>query len=211
MVEAGAKGVAKMHRRGVLMAAVALVALVGLAAAAEAGSVSGTVTDSAGGQGINKALVVLVSGTTPVAAGRSASNGHYELAGVANAAYTIVVSANNYAPKADNVTVNGDLTLNVPLRKLTGPDYKSLGRIVGFVKSTANKPVANALLLLVRGNAVVGASQPENATGVYELQWYTPGTYTVIGVAPGHKTATYPGQVIAAGESLMLEVALEPK
>jgi len=111
----------------------------------------------------------------------------------------------------DTITVAGDLVLNVPLTKHSSSTFKNLGRIVGFVKATGNKPVAKALLLLKKGNAVVGAAQPQNATGVFELEWYPAGTYTVVATAPGHNTATYSGQKITAGESLMIEVTLQPK
>ncbi len=187
------------------------VALLGLTLCAEAGSVSGKVTDGPGGPGISKALVVLLSGNSVAAVGKTVSGGRYELDGVANGKYTIVVSARKYASKADTVTVAGDLVLNVPLTKHTSSTFKNLGRIVGFVKATGNKPVAKALLLLKKGNAFVGAAQPQNATGVFELEWYPPGTYTVVATAPNHNTATYANQKITAGESLLLEVTLQPK
>ena len=187
------------------------VALLGLTLCAEAGSVSGKVTDGPGGPGISKALVVLLSGNSVAAVGKTVSGGRYELAGVAAGKYTIVVSASKYASKVDTITVGGDLVLNVPLTKHSSSTFKNLGRIVGFVKATGNKPVAKALLLLKKGNAFVGAAQPQNATGVFELEWYSPGTYTVVATAPGHNTATYANQKITSGESLWLDVTLQPK
>jgi len=200
-----------MRTKMMLTAAIAALALLSLAASTQAATVSGKVTDGAGGPGINKALLVLLASGTPVATGKTGSGGQYTLAGVGNGAYTIVVSASGYASKVESITVNGDLTHNVPLVKLAGSDFRNLGRIVGFVKAQDNKPVVNALLLLKKGNAWVGAAQPENATGVYELKWYAPGTYTVVVVAPGHNTATYGNQQIPAGESLWLDVVLQPK
>ena len=200
-----------MRKTMTLTVVMITVALLSLTLWAEAGSVSGNVTDGPGGPGISKALVALVSGNSVAAVGKTASGGRYELDGVANGKYTIVVSARKYASKVDTITVAGDLVLNVPLTRLSKSDFKNLGRVVGFVKATGNKPVAKALLLLKKGNAVVGAAQPQNATGVFELEWYPPGTYTVVATAPGHNTATYSGQEITAGESLMIEVTLQPK
>lgn len=187
------------------------IALLGLTLCAEAGSVSGSVTDGPGGPGISKALVVLLSGNSVAAVGKTVSGGRYELDGVANGKYTIVVSASKYASKVDGINVSGDLVLNAPLTKLDNSDFKNLGRIVGFVKASGSKPVTKALLLLKKGNAFVGATQPQNATGVFELEWYAPGTYTVVATAPGHSTATYGNQKIPAGESLWLDVVLQPK
>ncbi|MFW6156488.1 MAG: carboxypeptidase-like regulatory domain-containing protein, partial [Armatimonadota bacterium] len=97
------------------------------------------------------------------------------------------------------------------LTKQQSSDYKRLGRIVGFVRNPQGQPVGKATLVLVRGAAPVGATQPENPTGVYELEWYPPGTYSVLGTAPGHKTSKYSGRNISAGESLWLDVTLQPK
>ncbi len=200
-----------MRTYKVLTVVMMVMALLSLALGAEAGSMSGTVTAGAGGPGISKALVVLVSGNSVAAMAKTVSGGRYELPAVANGSYKLVVSANGYSSKADGITVNGDLALNVALTKLSGTDFKNLGRVVGFVKAAGNKPVPKALLLLKKGTVPIGAAQPQNATGVYELQWYAPGTYTVVVVAPGFATATYANQKISAGESLWLDVELQPK
>ena len=197
--------------RSKMILTIAIAALAVMCVGAQAATVSGTVTDGPGGPGINKALVVLLAGNNVTASGRTSGSGQYSLKGVGNGRYTIVVSAGAYASKTDTISVNGNSTVNVPLVKLTKSDYRNVGRIVGFVKATGNKPVPNALLLLKKGNAYVGATQPENVTGVYELEWYPSGTYTVIATAPGHNTASHGGQKISAGESLMLNIELQPK
>jgi len=198
-----------MRNKLMLIIAVAALAMVSLSA--QAATVSGTVTDGPGGPGINKALVVLVSGNAVTASGRTSGSGQLALTGVANGRYALVVSARAYASKVDTINVNGDTTVNVGLTKLARGDFRNLGRIVGFVKAAGNKPVPNAVLLLKKGNAFVGATQPENVTGVYELEWYPPGTYSVIATAPGHNSATFNDQKISAGESLMLNIELQPK
>lgn len=200
-----------MRTKMMLTAAMAALALLSLAASTQAATVSGAVTDGAGGPGINKALVVLVSGNSVAASGQTSSGGQYSLKNVANGRYTMIVSASGYASKVDDITVNGDASATVALVKLAKSDFRNLGRIVGFAKTAGNKPVPNAVLLLKKGNTYVGAAQPENATGVYELEWYPPGSYTVLAVAPGYNTASYGNQQITAGESLWLDVVLQPK
>ena len=127
--------------------------------------------------------------------------------------YALVASASRYNSVTRAVTVpdGGEAEVWLELTKLTDNDYKTRGRVVGFVKDANGDPVANVTLTLMKVNKPVGAARPVNATGVYELEWYPPGTYTVIAVAPGFKTGTYAGQRLAAGTSTRLDVVLQPK
>ncbi|MCD6360009.1 MAG: carboxypeptidase regulatory-like domain-containing protein [Armatimonadetes bacterium] len=200
-----------MRTKTILIVTVTAVSLLVLSVSAQSATVSGVVTNGPGGPGVNKALVVLVAGSNIAGAAKTGANGKYRIAGVGNGRYSLIVSASGYQSKVTTVAVSGATTANVDLVKRASSDYRNLGRIVGFVKATGNKPVPNALLLLKKGNAFVGATRPENATGVYELEWYAPGNYTVVVVAPGYNTATYSGQKITAGESLWLDVVLQPQ
>lgn len=51
------------------------------------------------------------------------------------------------------------------------------GRIVGFVKNEADEPISGAVLIL-RGEGFVEDARSAKS-GVYELEWYPPGTYRV--------------------------------
>jgi len=125
--------------------------------------------------------------------------------------YALTVSAPFYASVTRAVTVRDDAEteITVAMSKLTDEDFQTRGRVVGFVKDANGTPVVNATLVLMKGNKPVGATRPENAGGVYELEWYAPGTYNVIVTAPGFNTAVYTGQTITAGGRTWLDVVLQ--
>jgi hypothetical protein len=79
------------------------------------------------------------------------------------------------------------------------------------VRNAAGEPLTNATLVLLKGPNPVGVARAQAPTGVYELDWYPPASYTVVVTAPGHNPATYQGKQIAAGESLWLDVTLQPQ
>jgi len=162
----------------------------------------------------NPVSVVLMSGSQVKAVGVvPVGSGGCLLQNLAPGKYVLVVSASAYTSVTRAVTVNdgAETELTVTLAKLTKDDYKARGRVVGFVKDANDNPVAKSTLVLMKGDSPVGATRPENATGVYELEWYAPGTYKVIAVAAGFKTGTYDGQQITAGGSTWLDVVLQPK
>lgn len=130
---------------------------------------------------------------------------------IAPGKYTLVVSAKTYRSVARAVVVQdgAQADVTIELTKLTKEDYKARGRVVGFVKGADDNPIGNATLVLMKGKGPVGAARPANATGIYELEWYPPGTYAVIVAAPGFKAATYTGQQITAGASTWLDVVLQ--
>lgn len=128
-------------------------------------------------------------------------------------ACTVVASASGHASATQAVTVpdGGAAEVWLELTKLGADDYESLGRIVGFVKDTAGKPVTGAVLVLLRGDDAVGTARAQGPTGVYELEWYAPGTYVVVAQGTGHKRATLAGQTISAGASTRLDIELQPQ
>ncbi len=188
-------------------AALLLTALTG----AWAAQVTVTVTDKDSGAQLHKAVVAVVVGNSVVAAGRTASDGTWS-ARVADATKaTVVVAKSLYVSVTRQVALSGQVTVNVALQRFASDDFSRVGRIVGFVRSSAGQPLPNATLVLLRGSTPIGVTQPQNATGIYELKWYPPGTYSVLATAPGHAAKTYSGQRITAGESLWLDVILTKK
>ena len=160
------------------------------------------------------AAVAVVSGDDLVASGSVAKGARGCLIkGVAPGAYNIVASASGYASASKSVTVpdGGEAEAWFELKKLAGDDYKALGRVVGFVKSAAGKPMAGATLLLLSGDTVVGTAKSMGDKGVYELEWYKPGTYTVVCMADGCKRAVFTGQKVTAGKSTRLDIELQPE
>jgi len=180
------------------------------AAAGAAASLTVTVVDAESGTPLSKAVVAVVSGDSVLAMGRTNSQGVW----TGSAAGTVRVTASKrlYASATSApIGLDADRQVRLELKKQQAADFKRYGRIVGVVRNTAGQPVGNATLVLLKGTTAVGCAQPENATGVYQLEWYPPGTYSVLATAPGHNTSKYSGQNISAGESLWLDVKLQPK
>jgi len=196
-------------RKGVTVAGVILLT----AAVGAAASLTVTVVESGTGTPLAKATVAVVSGDTVVATGRTNEQGVWNCTVPAGTA-AAVASKKLYRSTggaAISFDADGNRQIRLELVKHDSADFKRLGRIVGFVRNAGGQPIGNATLVLQKGPGPVGAAQPENATGVYELEWYPPGTYSVIATAPGHKTMKYTGQTITAGESLWLDVTLPPR
>ncbi|MFO8078972.1 MAG: carboxypeptidase-like regulatory domain-containing protein [Armatimonadota bacterium] len=183
-----------------------------MASVGAAASLTVTVVDGASGTPVDRAVVAVVSGDSVLAAGRTNAQGVWS-ATVRGGSARITASRRLYtsATSAPVKLNEGATQVRLKLTKQQSSDYRRFGRVVGFVRNPQGQPVGNATLVLIKGNGPVGATQPENATGVYELEWYPPGTYAVLGTAPGHKTSKYSGQSISAGESLWLDVTLQPK
>ncbi len=184
-------------------------ALLVLTGGAQAAALSVTVSDKASGAAIAKATVALVVGGNVVGVGRTDGNGVWS-GPTPTAEGWVVVDKKLYAPAARPVG-GGQSSLSLALDALQPEQFKRLGRIVGFVKSSAGPPLGNATLLMLRDGRPVGVTQTQNASGIYELEWYPPGTYTVLGTAPGFAPRAYPGQKVTAGQALWLEVTLPPR
>jgi len=135
------------------------------------------------------------------------------LTGVAPGKYVLVVSAPGYRSSSSTVTVpdGGEAEAWVRLEKFRKQDYRALGRVVGFVKNAAGAPVGDCLLVLLKNKALVGTATPQKKTGVYELEWYPPGVYTVLVIAKGYKTVDYHGVELRAGKSTRLDPVLAPE
>jgi outer membrane receptor for ferrienterochelin and colicins len=101
----------------------AVLAFVGLAqtASAQAGAITGKVTDAATGSAVGGANVQALSGTTTAASVVSAENGTYRLGGLAAGSYTVVVTKLGRAMKrVEGVTVaaGGSATVNVSMTEV---------------------------------------------------------------------------------------------
>ena len=201
-------GLMKLVWMCMVLIAATLLAAMGVAQAA---TVSVSVTDHASGAPLSKAIVAVVAGSSVLAVGRTGPDGTWNGSVADGGQAYVVVTKDLHTPTARQVTLSGSVSQGFALDKLSAADFTRLGRIVGFVRSASGQPLGNATLVLLRGGTPVGVTQPENATGVYELEWYAPGTYTVLATAPGYNSATYSSKLIAAGESLWLDIALQPR
>jgi uncharacterized membrane protein len=195
----------RMHRVILTAGLIALVATAGQAA-----TVSVAVYNKDSGAALSGAVVAIVSGETVVASGRTNAQGAWS-GNVADGRVTVLAAKDLHVTQARAATVSGNGSMRFDLLQHKQEDFKRLGRIVGFVRSATGVPLANATLVLLKGKAPVGVTQPENASGVYDLEWYAPGSYSVVASAPGHSAKKFTGQTISAGESLWLDVTLQPK
>ncbi len=187
-----------------------LVALTATMSAAGGATLTVTVVDMETGATLSSAVVAVVSGESVLAAGRTNAQGVWTGA-VSGSKVTVIATKDSHVTQARAITVGEASSLRFQLARHKQEDFKRLGRIVGFAKSATGQPLGNATLVLLKGAVPIGAAQPENATGVYELEWYAPGTYTVLATAPNHASQKFTKQTIAAGESLWLDVTLQPK
>ncbi|NCO43064.1 MAG: hypothetical protein COZ06_29585 [Armatimonadetes bacterium CG_4_10_14_3_um_filter_66_18] len=80
------------------------------------------------------------------------------------------------------------------------------GRLVGFVKDRAGEPVAGAVLIL-RGEGVVVDAR-SGKSGVYELDWCSPGTYRLEIRAEGYLSQTRGDVKILRDKDTRLDLVL---
>jgi hypothetical protein len=78
-------------------------------------TLTGIVTSTTTGAAIVGASVTVAGGANPGLTTTTDSGGNYSLAGLAASVFTVDVSATDYNPVADPVTLTANQTLNVPL------------------------------------------------------------------------------------------------
>jgi len=200
-----------MRTTSSVLVAAALAALVLASDGVQAAQVSVTVTDATSGAPINKAAVAVVVGNAIVAYGITPANGQWSKQVPDAEKAFVVVAKKLYAAQARQVALSGQVPASFALAKFGTDDFNRLGRIVGFVRNAAGEAIPNATLVLLKGENAVGVTRVQNATGLYELEWYAPGTYTVVATAEGYVPRTYQRQEIEAGGSLWLDVDLQPR
>jgi len=187
-----------------------LVALTAAMSVAGGATLTVTVVDMETGAALSGAVVAVVSGEAVPAAGRTNAQGVWS-GTITGSKVRVIATKDLHVTQARAIVVGQASALRFELAQHKQEDFKRLGRIVGFARSGGGAPLGNATLILLKGTAPIGVTQPENATGVYELEWYAPGTYTVLATAPNHTSKKFANQTIAAGESRWLDVTLQPK
>ncbi len=198
-------------KRVVMVSAISLMVVLVLATlSAYAGTLTVRTTDAATGAVLANALVVVSDGQAVLAAGRTSPEGTWT-GNVTTQAATVIAARELYVTGTRSVSIGaeGEQTLSFALRNYQPQDFNRLGRIVGFVRNAAGNPIPNATLVLIREGTPAGAAQSKEPAGIYELQWYAPGAYSVLATAPGHGQAVHTGQKITAGESLWLDITLQ--
>lgn len=162
--------------------------------AGEAPSIVGKVTrvdgGSISGAKVNVGAVTVISD----------ESGAFELSGLRAGPATVKATANGFKAGSQNVIVTPGtpVVVTLVLQVPTGP-----GRITGVVKSKAEKPLANAKVVM--GSVTVMTS----ATGTYALEPAGPGPVKVVISLEGYATADESVQVVPESTAT-LDVTLEP-
>jgi hypothetical protein len=85
-----------------------------------------------------------------------------------------------------------------------------LGSIQGEVSDPAGAKVADASVTITEVSTQFKTSVTTNHTGLFNIPGLTPGTYTVIVVSPGFRTATRTNVVLTSGELAQVDFQLVP-
>ena len=96
-----------------ILAIAALLGTLVLAAQGPTGGVKGTVVNRNGRQPVEKARLVLLQGASEVAAATSAQDGTFEIPGLADGTYTLVIEAPEFLETQVQVTVSGGFMKNM--------------------------------------------------------------------------------------------------
>lgn len=132
--------------RGVMLSAL-------LAAAVNAATITGTVTNQSNGNLIAGATLVLLSGVTPVDTVTTNVSGVYTFSNVVQGSYSIAVAATGYVPAVEPVTITGanqTLTRNIALVPAGQARYGAIGGTV--TDNVTHAALSNVSVILRLGN-----------------------------------------------------------
>ncbi len=141
-------------------------------------TVSGTITDSAGGTTIGGAIVSLKAGNAASLKDTADTGGVYSIS-VPYAAYKITATARGYSPKSDSVTV-ADTTAQTKNFQLVA---QALSSITGTVTDSASGAVlTGAKVVLSSGSGMTKSkidSAITTAEGTFAIDSVPPGSYSI--------------------------------
>ncbi len=165
------------------------------------GSVEGYVTDSVTGFGVQGANVIVILGGPPRVA-TTGAGGYYKLSSLlAGSGYPMQVQAANFTTWSGtvNVGVNQTTRKDVVLAAKTGTS----GVLMGHVYGHGGAPLVGV------GLEVSGKSVVSEAGGLYSIR-LAPGAAYVYSSWPGYEPYLEEGLMVAAGDTTVHEVSLEP-
>ncbi|MFW0787896.1 carboxypeptidase-like regulatory domain-containing protein [Gordonia sp. CPCC 206044] len=148
-------------------------------------ALSGTVTTSATGETVAKATVAVADHTGQITATAvTDADGRWEVAGLADGMYTVIVTAPGCDPVAETVTLSGTASATVDVVLRTAAEL--VGVITDGNTGTDGAPVAHSQVALLNDSGEMAASALTDETGRYLFANLAPGDYTVIanGYAP---------------------------
>lgn len=167
---------------------------------AQAVTVSGYIT--------NMATKQPIPGATINANGKYAytdGNGWYQLT-LSPGNYNFAVTATGYLPASQQVNVQNDMRLSVPL--------STAGIIRGTVTDGQSQPVPNAQVYLSGGQIPTTLTLSTNAFGTFQTDWIPIGSYEAFAVqtgSPGPKAGSVTQQLaLSTGENHAIVLAVLP-
>ena len=177
-----------------------------------AGTLSGTVVDSATQQPIVNALVIARTGGGGGVADSVLTNasGGYSIPNIPVGTVTVAVSATGYiAQTRNNVTITAGVTTTANFNLL----IRGIGGLTGTVLDSSTGLAIGGALVSIRsgtGGAALDSTNT-NSGGSYNLSNITSGSgYTVVVSATGYATSTHTGISITANGTVTLNVNLSP-
>ncbi|MFW0793723.1 carboxypeptidase-like regulatory domain-containing protein [Gordonia sp. CPCC 205515] len=147
-------------------------------------TLSGLVTTSATGEPVSKATVTVADRTGHVVANAaSGADGRWNVAGLSDGSYTVIVTAAGCDPVAETVTTSGTSRSTVDVVLTTAAE---LGGVVTDGHHGGGDPVTHSQIALLNDQGEMAASTVTDERGSYLFANLTPGDYTVIanGYAP---------------------------
>lgn len=160
---------------------------------ANPGTLSGTVTDSKTGTGVNRATIRVVNqfGIT-VTTVQTNNTGEYTIPSLSQGTYSVTFAAEGYGTQTIGAIIvsNQVSTTNVALFPLAGS-------VIGTViDSQTNIPISTAAVAIFLNNVLI-ANTVTDSTGNYTMAGLAPGNYTVTFTAENYGAQTI-GAIIQA-------------
>jgi hypothetical protein len=175
-----------------------IVEILAVPGAATTGSISGTISPAASGNG---ATITLSQSGTTVATTVVGASGAYSFSNVANGTYTVTPSEAGFTftPTSQNVTVIGNT--------VTVPAFTATAAGSGFTISGAISPAASAsgAIVALSQSGTTIATVSANTSGDYVFANFPNGTYTVtptktsVAFSPVNQTVTVNGSNVTVG------------
>ncbi|SFS43689.1 carboxypeptidase regulatory-like domain-containing protein [Marininema halotolerans] len=171
---------------------------------ANAGLLSGSVTNADSGSPLASASIKVVSqeGIT-VAETQSALNGGFSVTGLFPGVYTVTIQMDGFASKTFSVIIesNQTTTLPVTLNQLAGT-------LSGTVLDTGGTPLADVTLRVYLNDTLIASTITE-ANGKYLIGNLAPGIYTTVAIADGFSRVSL-GAIIQPFEETVQNFFLTP-
>ena len=177
------------------------------------GTISGTVTSSAGGP-----IVGALVGTSPATnTGLTDANGNYSITNVpipgGSASYAVTASAQGFQSASTSVTLTDDdptATANLVLTPITGPEPPVNGSLNVLVTNRQGTPQSGVNVAVVNADGDTVQSGTTNAQGFFLVPTILAGSYTVSATQEqgGLVFHAAGGVNVVAGETAFIQLTL---